>query len=133
KLKKINQLTSENTQNTTMVISAITSFVNSVDSFKLSVINEYEERKSTFDNISESLKSSFKRIDENTFEQSKKLTKLLNDTSVVTTNEIVDLKEKIKETIQKYISSLEEVNSNIQNSILLFTKTTAESIGEREA
>jgi hypothetical protein len=131
-LKQVNQLTSENTQNTKEVISAITSFVDSVKSFKLVVTEDYEAKKSAFENVVELLNSSFEGIDENTIQQSNKLTKLLKDTKNSMTQEIYELKVKVKATTDEYIESLKEVNSNIQESIELFTKKTVDSIGGRE-
>lgn len=45
KLKTVNQLTSENTKSTTKVISKISSFIDSVNTFKLSVIKDYDDKK----------------------------------------------------------------------------------------
>lgn len=132
-LKKVNQLTSENTQNTKKVISEIDSFVNSINAFKSLVIEDYETKRSDFEKALDLLDSSFKGIDDNTSQQSEKLTKLLNDTKESVNHEIGDLKVKMKNATDEYIDSLIQVNSSIQKSIELFTQSTAESIEAREA
>jgi hypothetical protein len=132
-LRKVNQLTSENTQNATKVISEITSFVNSINSFKISVFKDYEAKKVDFENAIELLSSSFNNIDDNTSQQSKNLIKLLDDTKISVNQEVDDLKVKIKSTTDDYIDSLKSINTSIQKSIELFAQTTANSIEAREA
>ncbi len=133
KLKTVNQLTSENTANTTKVISEISSFVGSVNTFKLSVIKDYEGKRTNFEDALETLNLSFKKIDKNTSQQSKKIATLLDDTKKSVNQEVEDLKVKIKSTTEDYIDSLKGVNAAIKKNIELFTENTANSIGEREA
>lgn len=131
-LKKVNQLTSENTQNTQKVISEIYSFVNSINAFKSLVIEDYETKRSDLDKAIDLLASSYKGIDDNTSQQSERLAKLLDDTKESVNQEIGEWQVKIKNATDEYIDSLLQVNSSIQKSIDLFTQSTAESIKARE-
>jgi hypothetical protein len=114
RLKSINEITSENSNNAKKTIDEIESFVMAVSIFKTSVEKDYLEKKNNFEKFENALKTSIKSLEINIDKQAKRFEELGNNYS------------------DESVKSLENINKSFGEKIEQFTQLTAKTLVERE-
>jgi hypothetical protein len=114
RLKSINEITSENSNNAKKTIDEIESFVMAVSIFKTSVEKDYLEKKNNFEKFENALKTSIKSLEINIDKQAKRFEELGNNYS------------------DESVKSLENINKSFGEKIDQFTQLTAKTLVERE-
>lgn len=114
RLKTINEITSENSNNAKKTIDEIESFVIAVSIFKTSVEKDYLEKKNNFEKFENALVSSIKSLEINIDRQAKRFEELGNNYS------------------DESVKSLENIDKSFGEKIEQFTQLTAQTFVERE-
>jgi hypothetical protein len=114
RLKSINEITSENSNNAKKTIDEIESFVTAVSIFKTSVEKDYLEKKNNFEKFENTLETSLVSLEKNIDKQAKRFEQLGNNYS------------------DESVKSLENIDKSFGEKIEQFTQLTAQTLVERE-
>lgn len=114
RLKSINEITSENSNNAKKTIDEIESFVMAVSIFKTSVEKDYLDKKNRFEKFENTLETSLMSLEINIDKQAKRFEKLGNNYS------------------DESVKSLENIDKSFGEKIEQFTQLTAQTLVERE-
>lgn len=114
RLKSINEITSENSNNAKKTIDEIESFVTAVSIFKTSVEKDYLEKKKNFEEFENAIESSIKLLEININKQAERFEELGNNYS------------------DESVKSLENIEKSVGESIDQFTQSTAKTLIECE-
>lgn len=114
RLKSINEITSENSNNAKKTIEEIESFVAAVSIFKTSVEKDYLEKKNIFEKFENTLETSIKSLEINIDQQAKRFEELGNNY----TEEAIKSIEKIDKSFgEKIKSKLHNAQNEIEVKI----------------
>lgn len=114
RLKSINEITFENSNNAKKTIDEIESFVKAVSAFKTSVEKDFYEKKNNFEKFENALETSIKSLEVNIDKQAKRFEELGNNYS------------------DESVKSLENLDKSFGEKIEQFTQLTAQTLVERE-
>lgn len=114
RLKSINEITSENSNNAKKTIDEIESFVMAVSIFKSSVEKDYLDKKNNFEKFENTLETSLMSLEINIDKQAKRFEKLGSNYS------------------DESVKSLENIDISFGKKIEQFTQLTAQTLVERE-
>jgi gas vesicle protein len=128
RLKSINEITSENTNNARKTIDEIASFVQSVNIFKTSVIEDYRSKKKDFEVIENSLNETLGTLNDNVEKQTKKFESLASNFTNESNKTLESVKGTLEEKIKNFTSEINTLKEKLETDITEFTKVTSKEI-----
>jgi predicted DNA-binding ribbon-helix-helix protein len=132
KLKKINQLTSENVDNSSMLISEMEEFVNIQKKFWESITEDYKAKKVSFEEGIEALSESTENTNNFIKNQIDVFKILFKDGEQLMNNEVKGLNSSIQALFNKYIEQLDHVVEFLKERNDQFTKVTHKKIDRNQ-
>ncbi|MDG1728960.1 MAG: hypothetical protein P8K68_00210 [Algibacter sp.] len=131
RLKSINEITSENSNNAKKTIDAIESFVQSVTLFKKSITEDYTSKKKDFEVIENSLNETLTTLNSNVEKQTKKFENLANNYTIESNKTLESVKEKLEVKIKDFASEINALKEKLETDITEFTKVTSKEIEDQ--
>jgi len=128
RLKSINEITSENSNNAKKTIDEIESFVKSVNLFKISITEDYKSKKKDFDAIENSLNKTLGTLIGNVEKQTKKFENLASTYTNNSNKTLEAVKGELEEKINDFTSEINTLKEKLETDITEFTKVTSKEI-----
>lgn len=128
RLKSINEITSENTNNARKSIDGIASFVQSVNVFKTSLIEDYRSKKKDFEVIENSLNKTLGILNDNVEKQTKKFENLASNYTNESNMTLESVKGTLEKKINDFTSEINTLKEKLETDIIEFTKVTSKEI-----
>ena len=130
RLKSINEITSENSNNAKKTIDEIESFVKSVNLFKTSITEDYKSKKKDFDAIENSLNKTLGTLIGNVEKQTKKFENLASTYTNNSNKTLESVKGTLEEKINDFTSEISTLKEKLETDITEFTKVTSKEIDD---